>query len=258
MASHLSSIGFDVRDEEGWRDLIMAAASQGAVIPTRGGRYVMWEPGVGAQLWVAIEESGAVRGMNPHFAGPSGAVVGLTERVDRSADGPFDGAFVAWVGATAEDPAQGEFPLVFDMPDARQTDALALPQLATVTLAAFAHEIKLYPTEADLRPAANNPFAAQSFVPMGMFVPGGEAIEPPQATALMYARVVDANLRTNPATGRSFHHLSVRTASDLALDVVADPSLTDSRPEPGWIVGGTFWLSGRVVSRGTSQPNAIS
>src|SRR5918999_1238499 len=100
----------------------MTAASQGTVLPTRGGRYVVWEPGAGAQLWVAIEESGAVRGMNPHFAGPSRAVLGLAERVERSADGPFDGAFIGWTGAMAEDPATGDFPLVFDMPDARQTE----------------------------------------------------------------------------------------------------------------------------------------
>ena len=53
-----------------------------------------------------------------------------------------------------------------------------------------------------------------------------------------------AEERENPATGRAFLWLRLRTYGG-EIEAVADPGLTAGIPAVGAVAVGTFWLSGR-------------
>ena len=59
--------------------------------------------------------------------------------------------------------------------------------------------------------------------------------------------------RSNPATGRRFHYLRVKTYGAVEVDVVADPTIVTGSPAVGGVVWGTFWLSGRLLHSQNEQ-----
>src|SRR4051794_35953903 len=126
MPSHYSNIGFPIDNEVEYRRVAEYAAHAGKIIPVTGGAYIRWEAGEGVELWVQIAGDEDVVGVNPHFQGAARMKVGLTERIDRSADSAFDGGFHAIASPSAEE-VGGDTPFVFDAPDARRYDDLPLP-----------------------------------------------------------------------------------------------------------------------------------
>lgn len=246
MPSHLSSLGFSVKTREDFSALAMQAAREGKIVEVPGqGSYTVWAPGEGIELWVQIDQQGQLIGLNPHFNGKAVMPVGLTRRVLRSDDSELDGAFYAWA-APEDDPEMGLYPFAFDAPDYRMYDALHLPQLANAQLAAFAHEIKAYKNEEALR-ATGKRMAAESCIPSGTFRPGpmGGRIDPPESRVIYYGYVLETALLTNPVTRRTFYWARIRTLGG-EVDLVADPEIVKGTIVKDGIVGGQFWLSGRL------------
>ena len=194
MASHFSAIGFDVTSEEELTSLAERVTDRAEIIEVKAGRYLRWAPGTGEQLWLQLDRQGRLVGVNPHFTGRSSVQVGVRARVSRESDTPLDGAFHGWANPSGDASDSGEYPFVFDCPDAAAYVDLTLPGLATAQVAAFAHEVSVYESaEAyDAWQAAQElKFASQSVIPSGLFSPGGEATEPPQAYAIFTGHVVE-------------------------------------------------------------------
>ncbi len=249
MPSHMSSIGFPVSSREEFRDLVLKAAREGEPIEARGGSYVRWSPGSGVELWAQVTRSGEVVGMNPHYSGGATTRVGLTSRVVRKEHSP-DGGFYGWASPGDQDPDSGWYPFVFDAPDYELHRDLQLPAIREVQLAAFAHEIRAYRSdeeyeEARLRGDRGSGLAAEAFIPSGLFKPGGEAIKPPQAHAVLAGHVLEARLLRNPVTEVSFQWARVRTYG-AEVDVVAAPEAIEGRLVEGGVLSGSFWLSGCI------------
>jgi hypothetical protein len=254
VASHLSTIGFRVADEQSWHDLVMHTVTQGEAFPFAGGRYVRWSPGAGAEMWAMIRDDGRIEGANPHFAGASRMAVAVTELLPDSRF-EFDGTLHSWAEpASPGDPESGLFPFLADVPDfvaARERLRLPLPAGAVLQVAAFAHSLDWWPDDTSYEAAQRERwegkpgFAAESFIPSGLFLPGGEPRDP-VAEAIFTGHVEEAEVPRNPATEAPFHRLLVRTLGGT-IDVVADPTIVNGEPVVGGVVQGSFWLSARLV-----------
>lgn len=244
MASHFSTLGFPVKTREDFFDLAIQTAKAGKSIKVAGrGEYIVWSPGEGIQLWAQADPDGRIIGLNPHFNGQALMGVGLTKRVSRTDDTELDGAFYGWASAPTNDPEAGMYPFAFDTPDYLVYDAIQLPTVIGVRLAAFAHEINVYKDENEYYSVSK--FAVESCIPSGTFYPKGGAIDPPKAEVIYSGRVLETAMLTNPFTQRSFHWARIRTLGG-EVDIIADPDIVKGRIVRDGIVRGTFWLSGRL------------
>ncbi len=252
MPSHFSSIGFPVDSQEAFQALAERSWPLATEIRVAGGLYRRRTTGTGpgAELWLQALEGGQLVGLSPHFAGRSANQVRLERRVRRATDTPLDGAFFAW--ADPEGSTDGAYPFVFDAPDALTCADLALPCVATVQVALFAHEIEVHASAEAYLAATAGPDGAhlepEAFVPVGLFEPEGAVTDPPTAHALLTGRVVEARELTSEPGNRPFQWMFVASLGG-AYDVVADLDLLPTTPEPGAVVLAAGWLSGRVTSR---------
>ncbi|MFL6208864.1 MAG: hypothetical protein ACJ74W_08445 [Pyrinomonadaceae bacterium] len=253
----MSDLGFLVESKGDFEALALQALEHGTEFQTESGLYVRWSPGAAVELWMQLDADGDVVGLNPHYAGRTRMRVGLTARVPRPESSILDGAFHGWADPPDGEPESGAYPFLFDVPDYELTGAVVVPSICAVQLTAFAHELKAYESaEAyDAAQTSKVKFAAESFIPAGLFNAGtGAATEPPQAHAILTGRVLDTALITNPASEREFCWAHVRTLGG-ELDMVADPDLLAGYLTKGGIVSGSFWLSGRVLAAREPAPD---
>lgn len=250
MPSHLSTIGFDLHTHEDFVALANRVASDAETIVCANGQYRRWAGGHGEELWLQIDRESALIGMNPHFSGKASLRIGVQSRVHRDDDTSLDGAFYGWADPQDASVDSGVCPLVFDTPDAAVHDKLQLPSILTVQIAAFAHEIAIYASleEYDASPEGRDfKLASKSFIPSGLFSPDGTSSDPPHAHAILTGHIVESASKTNMLTGGAFHWALVETLGG-SYDVVVDPRLSPLLPQPGGVLSGSFWLSGRVLS----------
>jgi hypothetical protein len=201
-------------------------------------------------LWLQITSKGDAMGMNPHFAGESSIRVGVEARVERPAQTPLDGAFLAWANPPAGESTGGDYPFAFDCPDAARHLDLALPVVATAQVAAFAQQVSRYESAdayASSADAAGTGGASRSFIPSGLISPSGEPVIPPESHALIAGQVVEAGPRVNAVTGVHYWWALI-DAFGGTFDVVIDPQLLPEQPRVGNVLSGWFWLSGRLLT----------
>jgi hypothetical protein len=248
MASHLSSIGLPVDSEDDFFDLAQRASESSEVLEVHAGRYLRWSSPSGAELWLQVDEEDSLIGMNPHFAGASRLRVGLTGRLTRAGATALDGAFHGWASPPGDEPEQGAYPFVFDAPDFLLHSDVEIPSVVEVQVAAFAHEVQAHLTEEEHGKSqeAEMRFAAQSFIPSGLFSPEGEAPGEPESLAIFSGLVLRAEVRTNELSGKPFYWALVDSYGG-AYDVVIDPELLPEPPVVGGVLNGSFWLSGRLL-----------
>jgi hypothetical protein len=247
MPSHMSTLGFQIGSPQDFSDLARWAAKEGKVIELPDGEmYIVWSSGDGIELWTQVDQRGDLIGMNPHFSGDARMQTGLTSRFRRSDDGPLDGAFSGQAGVSGDNPENGLYPFAFDAPDFRVSDGLQLPTVVTVQLAGFAHELKAFADEQALR-ARGSRMAVESCIPSGTFTPGpgGGIIDPPKSEVIFYGRVLETAQLINAFTHLPFYWTRIRTLGG-ECDVVADPEVVEGTIVKDGIVGGLFWLSGRL------------
>lgn len=172
--------------------------------------------------------------------------ISLEERVERPDATDLDGAFYGWANPGGTYSNSVAFPLVFDTPDYGLHQSLELPAVLDVQIAGFAREMSAFADEVEYYASTSGPhFAAESFVPSGLYQPEGASVDPPQALAIFTGRVLRTSSLTNPVTGAQFYCAKVRTLGG-EVDVVADPLVVDGTLIVGGVVYGWFWLSGRL------------
>jgi hypothetical protein len=248
MASHFSTIGLPLRSEEDFFALAEEVAGDSERIEVSDGAYLRWSSASGAELWLQIDGDNGLLGMNPHFVGESSTRVALTARLRRPGSTTLDGAFHGWADPQGGEVEGGAYPFVFDAPDFRRHDALTLPAAVEVQIAAFAHELSIFRSEREFRDSQTGEvkFATQSFIPSGLFTPGGADSGPPEARAIFTGRILRAETRWNESMNRPFHWALVETYG-ATFDVVIDPDLVEEEPTPGGVLSGSFWLSGTLL-----------
>jgi hypothetical protein len=247
MPSQFSAIGFNVSSGEDLAALASRVAGRADTIDASEGQYLKWAPPSGEQLWLQVKRNGDAMGMNPHFEGKSEVRVVLEARITREGHTPLDGTFLAWANQPA-DGTGGDYPFVFDCPDAARHEALDLPALVTAQIAAFAQQIAVHDSQDSYereQAAQGLTFGSRSFIPSGLFSPSGDPVIPPEPHALIAGHVVHAAERQNSVSGEPFWWALVDTIGGT-FDVVIDPALLDRPVQAGNIVSGWFWLSGQL------------
>jgi len=186
--SQFSAIGFDVSSGEDLAALASRVAERAETIDAAAGQYLKWAPPSGEQLWLQVKRTGDAMGLNPHFAGKSSVRVALEARISREAHTPLDGTFLAWADPPVGADSSGDYPFVFDCPDAAVHNTLTLPFTVTAQIAAFAQTISVYESPAvyDVAQATQGlSFPSRSFIPSGLISPSGEPVVPPESHALI-------------------------------------------------------------------------
>ncbi|MEM7808119.1 MAG: hypothetical protein AAF561_08420, partial [Planctomycetota bacterium] len=142
MPGHFDSIGFPADDDAAIERYMRQALAEGdqyevlGAEPGWGGRYVCWDAGGGAQLWLGVNEQGETKAVDPHFAGRGRARITLERSYDYEQAPPAGGVY-AWVAVgTQEETRAGldlpAFARFYDM-------ACDVDGNADVQVAAFCH-----------------------------------------------------------------------------------------------------------------------
>ncbi len=240
----MTSIGFEVHSREDFERLAKYVLTIGNRIKTKKGIYSFAQTGKGIELWLQLNKSNEVIGLNPHYSGLSRIKVGITNEIITDSNSILDGSFHAWADPKDESVESGSYPFLFDMPNRANYGEVQVPQILYIQLTAFAHELSVYNDENEFNKSQDSDlkFATESFIPSGLF--GDE--ETPSATAIFTGIVVDTSIITNEHTGATFSWSLVKTLGG-EIDVVADKELLSKEIIPGGIISGSFWLSAKFL-----------
>lgn len=252
--SNLSDIGFPVKNEHDVNQVIMDIMNHLKPVPCPPrGYYFKFEDNSGAEIYMQTNPAQEIMGFNPAFNGKSSRRVGLTKMIERDTS-ELDGAFYAWANPGENDfEKTGEYPFVFDVPDFRTKENLALPKVVEIQLTAFAsNDFEIFDSKKIFDAVQNDEIkvASKSFIPSGLFAfnENGESseLDPPQAHGILTGEIKEFEARTNSFTGGKFYWFSVETYGG-EIDVVADTNLIKNEPKIDGIVRGSFWLSGKIL-----------
>jgi hypothetical protein len=236
--THFDNVGFALPTREHLTALIRRTAREGVPVDAPHGRYFRWAPGAGIELWVGVDPQQELTGFNPHLSG-RGRITVRVDRMERDRQAPLTGTAHGTLLASSGEP----MPISLDLPDFDlSSDAKGA---ATFQVAAFAHELHVFPDEA----AYNGSGAAR---PIRTLEPVADD-EEERSDVIMAGIALDAEGRENPVTGARFHWILAETVGGT-VDVVADPEIMSGPPVSGGIVYGEFWLSGRVLRSDDALP----
>jgi hypothetical protein len=253
MATHFSTLGFPLQDPAEFQTLASAVTDLGEIFDCPAGRYVRWVGSCGAELWVQYSPDGRFLDIQPHFSAQATMRIGLTTRLPRPTDTQLDGAWQGWADPLEdEDPSQGRYLLTFEAPDFALHNDLPLPIFAGVQLAAFAHRLDLFDSEDAFytSPLVAGRLQAQALIPSAQAVRqggrNGPETEPLTAEALVCGHILRTERLVNDLTGLPFHWLLLETDGGR-IDLLVDPELLKSEPQPGGVAMTVCWLSGRIL-----------
>ena len=244
----LSSIGFQASEPDDFVAIADSVAPLADWTDTVHGTYLHWSGESGAEMWLQLNQDDKLIGMVPHFRGPSRMRVALTEMIVREDATELDAAFHAWAEPVPGDEHRA-YPFVFDCPNPRVHGDLVCPTIATVQLAAFAHEIELFESIDSFHAAQaqrETKFALPSVIPAGLFSADGMSLRAAEAVVVMTGVVAETGLRRNEITGHTFHWCRLQSLAG-EYDLVIDPALANIEPSVGSVATGLFWLSGRFI-----------
>jgi hypothetical protein len=245
--SHFNSVGFPVSSQMEFERLLKMAFENGQAVPFLNGKYVVWEPGEGVQLWVKVKNR-VVLGCSPYYRGEGTLKVEIQGFYTRPEDiATIDGALLG--NALPVDAVHSSFPLIVDIPGFEATASRVAPrQTVTLQATAFAREMNCFADSATFsrwqRTQENAPDPESVQFP-GLSVPSSSGIAP--AEARITARVLKARRLTNPITQQSFIVLVIAAPGGGTIDVVANPQVASGELLAGGIIQGDFLLSGSVL-----------
>lgn len=282
MTDHFSIIGFQASSAEELASLIGGLPEDRAEsLECRPGYYYRWHTEAGSELWIHMqkhlpdsaaqgdgppEETLAIVGVTPFFAGAGRLPIRAIAIKRRPEDNAFEGAIFAEV-EPGEEPHDCTTVALFDVVDFACLSNRVTPFIATAQVTAFAHDIAVFSDAKAFETAQAEQevrFSPKSFFASGLFMPAsGDSDQPvfhdpdepgfsAPSRAFLSGEVVRSEIRTNPVTGQDFCWALVETLGG-SMDVVALQSQIeghDGALTPGMIVQGEFWLCGRLLSDG--------
>ena len=248
MTDHLDALGIGSSSKEERQEQVRKILKASIPHSHRADSMTLrWHDPSGAELWIYVDQTGAMKSVQPHFAGGTRIRLELQAIFERKEISPYDGGFLGLTQEGGSNPSLGGgFPMVFDSPDFPDVKDAFLTAKHDVELAGFAVELNLYPTEADFREAQPDlkPLEVPAFLPAGMMaqLEGGQ----PTAHALMVGRVLESEHVTNQLTGQAFMRIRMETPAG-PLDLIVGPGLIDDLPPVGYVLQAGAWLSGRLT-----------
>lgn len=250
--NHFSCLGFRVENNDDFAKLVTELAPLANVIKLDKGQYLRAIGESGAGLYIQANYKNELTGAHPAFEGASRRTVRLMHEVRDGS--PMDGGWYAWADPTTEpagaDELQGAYPFVFNVPDFLAFPVNGLPKTVEIQLSAFAGpDLKVFADEQAFNESQTEEprYSSNVFIPSGLFI--DKQAHPdaqPQPYGMFAGKVLDWELRENDFMGTRYYWLLVETLGGQ-VDVVAPELLLPTHPNPGNIVYGQFWLSGRFV-----------
>lgn len=265
MATNLSTIGFLFKDEDDFRDTMLACASKAVDgIPCDEGAYGIWRSRTGAEVWFHLGhgESGdaEIFGLTPFFEGKSEVPLRLTTALSGAGDNAFEGSLQGWVAP--DDDSEGSYPIVFHAVDFALHRDDEMPEVRTVRLSGFAREVQAFASSGAYYAARGTPDAeslklsARSFIPLGLFSAandnaGGDVQDTdlpaaPISAAVLTGTVLEHQHFTNEETSQAFVWMLVESL-DATFDIVADPTVIAGDIVDGGTVEASVMMFGRVL-----------
>jgi hypothetical protein len=248
VADHLAALGIGSGSEEERQDQVRRILGSSKPHSKRGNSMTLrWTDPSGAELWIYLDEKGAMKSVQPHFAGGTRFTLELQDLVERDDLSPFDGGFLALTKTGGTNPTLGGgFPVVFDAPDFPDVKEAFLTSKHDVEIAAFAVELNAYPSEEAFKEAQPEmkPLDLPAFIPAGML--GMTQGESPTAHALMVGPLLEASEVINELTGLAFHRVLMETPAG-PMTLLVEPDLMPETPEKGHILQVGAWISGRMA-----------
>ncbi len=268
MTDHFSVIGFKSSSAEELAEMVSKLPDTGAYSqPCAPGYYYRWHSDSGSELWVHLakqaqdtDEKLTIVGVTPFFDGGGRVPVRVMKKRQRPNDNAFEGAAFVEIEPGPR-PHQCATVALLDVVDYAVWAHRVTPFLAQAQIAAFAHEIAVFPSEEAFSASQAGEqvkFAPESFFASGLFSTSGEAgghavFHDPSAKefdapsrAFLTGRVLTAQKRTNSITGQSFHTALVKTLGGT-VDIVADDAQLEGEFQPEAIIQGEFWLCARLI-----------
>ena len=248
MADHLAALGIGSPSKEEAQDQVRRILKASQPQSQRAESMTLrWQDPSGAELWIYVDGTGAMKSVQPHFAGGPRIRLEIQAILERSEVSPYDGGFLGLTQEGGSNPSLGGgFPIVFDAPDFPDVKGVFLTAKHDVELAGFAVELNIYTAEEDFREAQPDlkPLGIPAFVPAGMMaqMEGDQ----PTAHALMVGRVLEADRVTNELTSREFIRARMETPAG-PMDLIIDPGMLEELPEIGQIIQAGAWISGRIT-----------
>jgi len=248
VADHLAALGIGSDSQEERQDQVRRILKNSRPQSQRADSMTLrWTDPSGAELWIYVDESGAMKSVQPHFAGGARMTLELQEIVERPEISPFDGGFIALTQTGGTNPTLGGgFPVVFDAPDFPDVKDAFLTAKHEVELAAFAVELNAYDTEEAFKEAQPEmkPLEVPTFIPAGLL--GKTQGESPTAHALMVGRLLEGQVVTNELTGRGYFRVLIETPAGPMI-LIVEPDLLQEIPARGSVLQVGAWISGRIT-----------
>ena len=223
MADHLAALGIGSESQEERQDQVRRILRSSKPHSQRAdGMTLRWRDPSGAELWIYIDETGAMKSVQPHFAGGARHTLELQDIIPREEISPFDGAFIGLTQTGGTNPTLGGgFPVIFDAPDFPDVRDAFLTAKHDVELAAFAVELNVYESEEAFREAQT-------------------------AHSLMVGELLEWSEVTNQLTGLPFFRILISTPAG-PMDLVVEPDMMPEKVEKGMVVQTGAWMSGRIA-----------
>lgn len=248
MADHLAALGIGSESPEERQDQVRRILKSSKPHSQRGdGMTLRWRDPSGAELWIYVDDTGAMKSVQPHFAGGARHALEIQDVVPREDISPFDGGFIGLTTTGGTNPALGGgFPIIFDAPDFPDVREAMLTASHEVELAAFAVELNAYESEEAFKEAQPElaPLDIPAFIPAGLM--GMTQGDNPTAHSLMVGELLEWTEVTNKLTGRPFHRLLVATPAG-PMDLIVEPDMMPETAEKGMIIQAGAWMSGRIT-----------
>ncbi len=248
MADHLAALGIGSESQEERQDQVRRILRSSKPYAQRAdGMTLRWRDPSGAELWIYIDETGAMKSVQPHFAGGARHTLEIQDIVPREQISAFDGGFIGLTQTGGSNPALGGgFPVIFDAPDFPEVKDAMLTAKHDVELAAFAVELNAYDSEEVFKEAQPemSPLDVPAFIPAGLM--GMTDGDTPTAHALLVGELLEWEEITNELTGLPFHRLRVSTPAG-PMDLIVEPEMMPDALTKGMVVQAGAWISGRIA-----------
>ncbi len=206
------------------------------------GKYLTAETGDGMQIWceVIANHENKINILNVHFKSSTRMKLRLDGWTDQMQNGMIGLAYM-WSGS-----GDTEFPLNIDIVNSGLFANYDSGEF-TAQLAAFGHDITLFPDTASLK-GADKTLTAESCIPIGAFpVDENDSAWEPDASAIMTGTIKKVKRMTNAYTGGKYYYLLVECVG-LKLDVLLKAEDVKSKPVVGGRIHGTFYLTARLFN----------
>jgi hypothetical protein len=230
--------------------LIIKASRKGKKIFCEYGYYSKWSSKTGAELWIHVNKSNEIIGVNPFYDGESNYSAGIINKIDGKGVNDFEGLLYCWADPVDDEPESGYYPFAFDCVNIYAIEKMKLPCIKSIKLSAFAHELEIYSDENDyyLKQTSEHPYASKSFISSGLFSPNENGDVPSEIIpeAVFTGIILDHKRYVNELTGKKYYWIKTETYGGI-IDVVADTEFVVCDLNINGVISGTFYICGKII-----------